>query len=113
VDFGSLAANLRSQPVPADGGVSQPDLLPADVHAERLWPEYDLHTVAAWLARDPSLPWALFVSVCVYASGLRVPSIQTLGGPVVARRLVIGPSEPSWREPTGGEDAPRVACEIR
>jgi len=44
--------------------------------------EYDLPTIGAWLARDPSLPWALFVSLCVYLTGLRIPLIQTLAAPV-------------------------------
>jgi hypothetical protein len=45
-------------------------------------PEYDLHTTAAWFRSDPALPWALLLSLAIYAVGLRIPLVQMLAAPI-------------------------------
>ena len=44
--------------------------------------DYDLHTIGAWLAGDPSPRWALLLNGAVYLLGRRMLFIQTLSAPI-------------------------------
>lgn len=45
-------------------------------------PDYYLPVIAAWLSRDPSLPWAIVAMVCTYFIGNTIFWVRVLVAPV-------------------------------
>lgn len=44
----------------------------------RFGPDYDLHTMARWLSRDPSLPMAILGAIVVFHLGERIAALRPL-----------------------------------
>lgn len=45
-------------------------------------PEYTLDVVGQWLYRDPSLPWAILVTLAIYRAGLRWQAVRMAAAPL-------------------------------
>jgi hypothetical protein len=52
-------------------------------------PDYTAEVVAKWLARDPSLPWAIVSAMTVYAAGLRSRRVRLLSAPLFMALLPL------------------------